>query len=190
MPNLYNGDFILVNKFSYGVRLPVANHKLWETDRPKRGDVAVFRFPLAPSTNYIKRVIGVPGDRVVYKEKRLTINGQPVELTDPRPYFSAHLAEPPGEVQRVAETVNGTRHDILLTARPDYGSFDIVVPPGQYFAMGDNRDHSNDSRVWGYVPDENLVGRAFLIWFSLDTVTPDRWFWQRILWSRIGDSIH
>jgi len=191
MPNLFNGDFILVNKFSYGIRLPVANVKVAQIDNPKRGDVVVFRFPGDPSINYIKRVIGTPGDHVVYKRKRLYIDGKPMEQTERRPYVSPHVA---GETQRVTEEIGDNRHDILVDDMPDRsgedGFIEFDVPPGHYFVMGDNRDHSNDSRYWGFVPDENLVGKAFLIWFSLDTATPDRWFWQRIVWNRIGDGIH
>ena len=190
MPNLLNGDFILVNKFSYGVRLPVVNAKILETDNPRRGEVAVFRFPGDPSVNYIKRIIGVPGDHVVYKRKQLYINGKPMEQIDRRSYFPQHYADLSGALQRVTEDIEGNRHDILMAGRGDDGFIEFDVPPNHYFAMGDNRDHSNDSRYWGFVPDRNLVGRAFLIWFSLDTVSPDKWFWQRIVWSRIGDAIH
>lgn len=191
MPNLFNGDFILVNKFSYGVRLPVVNVKILETSNPRRGDVVVFRFPGDPSVNYIKRVIGVPGDHVVYKGKRLYINGKLMEQTDPRPYSSVHIADGSGEMRRLTEEVSGNRHDILTEVRADGGYREFeVIPPGHYFVMGDNRDHSNDSRYWGVVPDQNLVGKAFLIWFSLDTVSQDKMFWQRIIWNRIGDSIN
>ena len=189
MPSLYNGDFILVSKFSYGVRLPILNKKAVELGAPKRGEVVVFRFPGDPSVNYIKRVVGVPGDHIVYNGKRLTINDVPMEQTDQRPYLSPQ-PEALGNATRMTETLDAIRHDILTTDRPDYGPASFTVPAGHYFVMGDNRDHSNDSRFWGYVPDENLVGRAFLIWFSLGTVSPDKWFWQRIVWSRIGDNIH
>lgn len=188
MPNLYNGDFILVNKFSYGVRLPILNIKVLELGEPKRGEVAVFRFPGDHSVNYIKRVVGLPGDRVVYKDKKLYVNGVPAEQLDPRPYGYVP-GGPEGMVLRVTEVIDGSRHDILVTDRPEPGVLEFEVPPGYYFAMGDNRDHSNDSRYWGYVPDENLVGRAFVIWFSLDTASPDKWLWQRIVWRRIGDAI-
>lgn len=206
LPTLYVGDFILVNKFSYGVRLPVANSKLFGTDLPKRGEVAVFRFPGDPSINYIKRVVGVPGDRILYKDKVLYINDTPVEHTDVRPYFFAPESNAHGqETQRLTERLNGVKHDILVTNRmsaplPDRDvqgrrmcRIDVetcVVPDGQYFAMGDNRDHSNDSRYWGLVPDRNLVGKAFLIWFSWDVAGQDKWFWERIVWNRIGNSIH
>jgi signal peptidase I len=190
MPNLLNGDFILVNKFSYGVRVPILNEKVVGVADPKRGEVVVFRFPGDPSVNYIKRVIGVPGDHVVYKRKQLFINGQPMELSDRQPYSSPHMASVGVALHRAVENIDGNRHAILITDNRDDGYAEFNVPAGQYFVMGDNRDHSNDSRYWGFVPDRHLVGRAFLIWFSLDTVSPDKWLWQRIVWNRIGDSIH
>ena len=191
LPSLYIGDFILVNKFSFGIRLPVINRKVIDIANPKRGDVVVFRFPHDTSINYIKRVVGVPGDRVVYKGKVLYINDQVVEQSNVRPYVSSTLGDLYGEVVRATENLNGTTHDILKTDRPDPDGVDRIVPPGHYFVMGDNRDQSNDSRFWGFVPDQNLVGRAFLIWFSWDLADrSDKWFWQRILWERIGNTIH
>jgi signal peptidase I len=190
MPNLFNGDFILVNKFSYGVRLPVANLKIIGLDDPRRGDVAVFRFPGDPSINYIKRVVGVPGDHVVYRRKRLYINGTPMEQGSPQPYSSPHVTGAPGDVRRVVEHIDGRDHDILIVGHGEDGFAEFRVPAGHYFVMGDNRDQSNDSRYWGFVPDQNLVGKAFLVWFSLDTVGVDKWLWQRVLWNRIGNSIH
>jgi signal peptidase I len=191
LPTLYVGDFILVNKFSYGVRLPVANSKILETNQPKRGEVAVFRFPGDPSINYIKRVIGIPGDRILYKDKTLYINGTPVAQADGRPYFFSPASNAHGqETLRLTEDLDGIRHDILTTKRPEVPLPEIVVPAGKYFVMGDNRDHSNDSRYWGFVPDRNLVGKAFLIWFSWDVVGQDKRFWERIVWNRIGNSIY
>ena len=216
LPTLYIGDFILVNKFSYGVRLPVANYKVMETGHPKRGEVAVFRFPGNPSINYIKRVIGVPGDRILYRDKKLYINDVLVEQKDGKPYFFAAGGDAQGEALRLVENLNGVKHDVLLTNRPNMPLPEIfangihegnnvrgeqrkqpchvdlepcVVPEGEYFVMGDNRDHSNDSRYWGFVPDQNLVGRAFLIWFSWDLGGQEKWFWERVVWNRIGNSI-
>ncbi len=190
LPSLHIGDFILVNKYSYGVRLPVINTKILDTGHPHRGEVVVFRFPGNPSINFIKRVIGVPGDHILYKDKQLYINGTPMAQSDSRSYYSLQNGDPPGEDRRVRENIDGVKHDIILTDRPDMPIPEFVVPPGEYFVMGDNRDHSNDSRYWGFVPDANLVGRAFLIWFSWDMVDSAKWFWQRIVWSRIGDTIH
>jgi signal peptidase I len=189
MPSLFDGDFILVNKYAYGVRLPVVNRKLIGLDNPRRGDVAVFRFPGDPAINYIKRVIGVPGDRILYKGKRLFVNGSALEYAEVRTYTGPLAGRLGAEELRVTEGIDGVRHDILVTERPEPGPIEFTVPAGQYFVMGDNRDHSNDSRYWGFVPDENLVGRAFLIWFSLDWSLPDAWFWQRIAWTRIGTTI-
>ena len=188
LPSLFIGDFILVNKFAYGIRLPVANIKILDIDGPKRGQVVVFRFPGDPSVNYIKRVVGIPGDHIVYKDKRVYINGTLMEQHDGYPYL------PPGgefssEVQRVTENLGGVQHAILTTSRADMPLPEIVVPEGKYFVMGDNRDHSNDSRYWGFVPDQNLVGKAFFIWFSWDMSSQDKWFWQRIVWNRVGSTI-
>jgi signal peptidase I len=188
LPSLHIGDFILVNKFAYGIRLPVANAKLVDLGGPQRGEVAVFRFPSDPSINYIKRVVGVPGDRVVYKNKQLLINGVPMKQEDASAYGMFQTESGPGVLVRRAETLDGVRHDILLSERPDPGVEEFTVPPGQYFVMGDNRDQSNDSRYWGFVPDENLVGRAFLIWFSWDGSAGS--VWRRIVWDRIGNTIH
>jgi len=186
LPSLLIGDFILVNKYAYGIRLPVINQKILDLGTPKRGDVVVFRFPAEPSVNYIKRVIGVPGDRVLYKDKRLYINGQPMEQLNPRPYAASD--DLTGEISELTEKLDGVSHEILLSDRPDR-ALEVTVPAGHYFVMGDNRDHSNDSRYWGYVPDQNLVGRAFLIWFSWDHTDRPEWFWQRIVWNRIGSPI-
>jgi signal peptidase I len=190
LPSLYIGDFILVNKFAYGVRLPVANSKVMEMGQPKRGEVAVFRFPGNPSINYIKRVVGVPGDRILYKDKKLYINGKVMEHTDGRSYYFASGGEAQGEALRLTEGLDGVKHDILTTTRPDVPLPEIIVPQGKYFVMGDNRDHSNDSRFWGFVPDDNLVGRAFLVWFSWDVAGDDKWFWDRIVWNRLGNAIY
>ena len=183
VPTLLVGDFILVNKYTYGIRLPVVNRKIVELGRPDRGDVMVFRFPEDPSLDYIKRVIGVPGDRVEYRNKRLSINGKPVPLRQVDDYLSKERMQ---FSRRYIETVNGVGHEILLDddapaalmparAFPHAGNCNYnssglacTVPPGHYFIMGDNRDNSSDSRVWGFVPDENIVGKAFFIWLNLN----------------------
>jgi signal peptidase I len=168
IPTLLVGDFILVNKFTYGIRLPVANVKLLDLNFPQRGDVMVFRFPDDPSLDYIKRVVGLPGDRIEYRDKRLSVNGVEVPL------------------RRLDEKLGTAEHEILVEedapsyipagrAFPHSGNCTYnmqgvacTVPAGHYFMMGDNRDNSSDSRVWGFVPDANIVGKAFFIWLNLN----------------------
>ncbi len=164
LPTLEVGDFILVNKFAYGLRLPVAGNKVVAIDDPERGDVMVFKFPEDGETNYIKRVIGLPGDHLRYRDKTLFINGEQVPTE-----FMASL--PPIELRR--EMLSGATHEIFLTMgrRNGAGDGEWVVPENQYFVMGDNRDNSNDSRFWGMVPDELVVGKAFAIWMHWESLT-------------------
>jgi signal peptidase I len=183
VPTLLVGDFILVNKFTYGIRLPVVNKKIVQLRNPERGDVMVFRYPEDPSLDYIKRVVGLPGDRIEYRNKRLIINGNPVPVRQVDDYLSKERMQ---FSRRFVETLNGTEHQILLeddapafvapsrafpqAANCNYNinGLACTVPPGHYFMMGDNRDNSSDSRVWGFVPDENIVGKAFFIWLNLN----------------------
>ena len=176
MPTLLEGDFIFVKKYSYGLKLPVSNTKVVETGAPRRGDVVVFRLPQDPSVNYIKRVVGLPGDRVVYDRHRISINGEVVAL---RP---ADPASANGALY-YTETLGGDEHRIQVT-RPDNIRDDnvFVIPAGKYFMMGDNRDNSQDSRFIGFVPEENLVGEAVRVWMHIDG-----WEWPD--WSRIGMKI-
>ncbi|WP_250657281.1 signal peptidase I [Alkalimarinus coralli] len=164
LPTLLVGDFILVNKFSYGVRLPVAGTKVLEMGDPQRGDVMVFRYPVDGKTNYIKRVVGVPGDTISYRNKTLYINNKQVE--------EVHLANLP-PMQLFEEKLGEVSHQIYKASRtrPGQGEGEWVVPEGHYFMMGDNRDNSNDSRYWGLVPDEMVVGKAFAIWMHWKSLT-------------------
>ncbi len=173
MPTLLVGDFILVNKFAYGVRLPVLNTKVIENGAPQRGDIVVFRFPKDPTIDYIKRVVGLPGDRIGYYHKQVFVNGEPVKQTSLGLYEGGSQAgETDGEVL-LNEELGNIRHDILVrSGDPSAREGEFIVPAGQYFVMGDNRDNSNDSRFWGAVPEENLVGRAFFIWMSWDSGKP------------------
>lgn len=184
MPGLLAGDFILVNKYTYGLRLPVANRKLVPIGAPKHGDVMVFRFPGDNSINYIKRVVGLPGDRIVYRNKQLFINDQPMPQSAIGDYTYSESGHHTIQARHMKETIDGVSHDILLSEGLNSGTLEFTVPEGQYFVMGDNRDRSNDSRYWGTVPESNVVGRAFLIWFSWDMVRGG------VAWNRIGNSIH
>ena len=180
MPTLLIGDFILVNKFTYGIRLPVINTKIIELNEPKRGDIVVFRYPKEPSIDYIKRIIGLPGDKVVYSNKQLTINDVPVKQVSLGRYQGFGQGEDMTGAEELLENLTGVEHDILIRNGTPTVEFVYVVPEGHYFAMGDNRDNSNDSRYWGPVPEANLVGKAFFIWMN--------WDWQNkgIGFSRIG----
>ena len=168
MPTLLVGDFILVNKFSYGFRLPVLNTKVIEVGEPERGDVVVFRYPENPSVDYIKRVIGLPGDRIGYFNKQLFINGEPAKQSGWDTYIGEGAGSSMTGAKRRTEWLGDVKHDILIDTSRGTVEGEFIVPEGQYFMMGDNRDNSNDSRYWGYVPEENLVGKAFLIWMSWD----------------------
>jgi signal peptidase I len=227
MPTLLDGDFIVVNKYSYGPRLPVINRKVVSNDTPQRGDVVVFRYPPNPSINYIKRLVGLPGDRVEVHDDHLVVNGKTIPLENAGRftdgcYFNMNLS---------TETLGEHTHQVL-SCRSAYGMsaprdllasgdapnlqvcdrkrlresysggylcdesrsggladssdhvFQGVVPSGHYLMIGDNRDNSEDSRKWGYVPDKNLVGKATRIWFNFDTQRSNV-----INWSRIGDGI-
>lgn len=187
VPTLLVGDFILVNKYTYGIRLPILNQKIIQINDPQRGDVMVFKYPKDMNQDYIKRVIGVPGDKITYEDKRLTVNGKPVEYTALDDYLDdQHPVYHKQFVEKLPSPGGFTEHRILNTAdrrsidlgsvdnfplrneqcEYTYDKFTCVVPEGQYFMMGDNRDNSADSRYWGFVPDRNIVGKAFVVWMN------------------------
>jgi len=193
LPTLLVGDFILVSKFSYGVRLPVIHTKILDTGKPETGDVAVFRFPDDPKLDFIKRVIGLPGDKVTIRGDSLYVNDQEVENTDLGAYVLPGTDDKLSGTSRRSETLGDIVHDILVrdakSVIVDQSGQQVQmpeversweVPEGHYFMMGDNRDHSNDSRYWGFVPEANLVGKAKYIWMHLN---------KGIIWSRLGDRI-
>ncbi|HEU5437510.1 MAG TPA: signal peptidase I [Telluria sp.] len=186
VPTLLIGDLILVNKYTYGIRLPVLNKKIIEVGDPQRGDVMVFKYPKDMTQDYIKRVVGVPGDKISYQNKRLTVNGKPVEYTQMEDYLEDDSLE---LRQQYTEALPNTTHRILtMKSRrnfepaqvdnfPHYDAcvytdeaFTCTVPAGNYFMMGDNRDNSLDSRYWGFVPDKNIVGKAFFVWMNFGNI--------------------
>ncbi|MBX9836273.1 MAG: signal peptidase I [Burkholderiaceae bacterium] len=185
IPTLWVGDLILVNKFTYGLRLPVLQTKITDGTPPARGDVMVFRYPPQPSLDYIKRVVGLPGDEVAYLNKRLTINGTPVPTQAVPDFFDESTLRYAKQFQeQISAQTDGKPHRLLIN--PDAPAFvqgvsdfahrenclysveGVVckVPPGHYFLMGDNRDNSLDSRYWGFVPEANIVGKAFFVWMN------------------------
>lgn len=185
IPTLLVGDLILVNKFHYGVRLPVINKKVIDNHEPQRGDVMVFRYPLDVNIDYIKRVVGVPGDQISYRNQRLYVNGELV-ATQPLPDF--YDDDSLRYAKQYSEKLGDVEHRILVDVnRPSffspvgfphrencsYSSEGVTckVPEKHYFMMGDNRDNSQDSRYWGFVPDENIVGRAFFVWMNFGNLS-------------------
>jgi len=218
MPTLLVGDFVLVNKFAYGLRLPVTNTKILDTGEPHRGDIAVFRYPLDPKQDYIKRIVGVPGDTIkvigqrecisgtstdiadcgneVVLSPRVFVNGKEVPQTLTGPYHgtdkvSVRMEETMSPIGLFTEDLSGVKHQVMVLSNPGIAptgecaggtplpnGCEWVIPKGYYFAMGDNRNDSEDSRFWGFVPEQNLAGKAFFIWFSLAD------------WHRIGTVLH
>jgi signal peptidase I len=184
MPTLLIGDFILVNKFEYGIRLPVLDRKIVAISTPERGDVVVFRYPKDPSIPFIKRVVGLPGDRIEYRSKTLYVNGEQAQQSEIGVYVGRGSGSKFTGHKERHEQLEGAPHDILLSPRVLLGrEGSWEVPEGHYFVLGDNRDNSEDSRYWNFVSDENLIGRAFMIWLS--------WDWGHgPSWGRIGNDIN
>jgi len=178
LPTLEAGDYILVNKFSYGLRSPLGYFKIVDLGQPERGDVIVFRYPENPKIDYIKRVVGVPGDRLKYVDKVLYINDEPMLITALQPY-----AKDP-RFMELQEVLGEVTHNVLQNPyESNVAVGETIVPDDKYFVFGDNRDNSRDSRYWGFVPDENLKGRAFMIWLhKKESEWPSQW-------SRIGTII-
>lgn len=183
MPTLLVGDFILVNKYAYGIRLPVLNTKIIDIGEPQRGDVVVFRYPRDPSVDYIKRVVGLPGDRIGYYNKILHINGKPVAQAPAGVYVGKGSGVSMSGAGERREQLGEVQHQILVMPRTPGLEGEYVVGDNEYFVMGDNRDNSNDSRYWGTVPEQNLVGKAFRIWMNWDGAN------SGIEWDRIGRKI-
>jgi signal peptidase I len=203
-PTLEVGDFILVNKFKYGIRLPVLDKKVVDSGRPERGDIAVFRYPVNQTDDYIKRIVGIPGDTVEYRNKVLTVNGKQAAQTPKPPY--SYVAEDIGQFvthERFSERLKEPAYDIAVAPNAPsinalavgaflgkenceyFGNdgFRCKVPADSYFAMGDNRDNSLDSRYWGFVPDSHLRGKAFFIWFNWADVVG-------LNFKRVGSSVN
>jgi len=169
-PTLEIGDFIAVSKFSYGIKLPVTQTKIIPVGEPERGDVVVFSYPKDPEVDYIKRIVGLPGDKISYIGRIVFVNDKPIGQQVKGVYLGNDSGAVMNGADLVSETMdNGHRYDILLDMDKISRDMDtITVPEGHYFVMGDNRDHSNDSRFWGFVPERNLKGKAFGIWMNWD----------------------
>ncbi len=186
MPTLLIGDFILVNKFAYGLRLPITNKKFIATGEPKRGDVVVFHPPQHPEQDWIKRVMGVPGDTIAYHDNTVSVNGKPLQYRADGIYVGKGRGIDATGSSLLTEMVPGRPHDVLERKDSPFfiqGEGEWTVPAGQYFVMGDNRDNSEDSRFWGFLPEEDLRGKAFLIWMHWDSSAGG------VDFKRIGNSI-
>lgn len=190
IPTLEIGDFIIVKKYAYGIRLPVINKKIFDTGQPERGDIVVFKYPVDPKINFIKRLVGMPGDHIEWTaDKKLFINGKLVGEKEIEPYPYATNQGQVMQVRQLEETLSSasgeiTHKTIVMPGMSRPGEY--VVPQGHYFMMGDNRDNSSDSRFWGYMPEKYLVGKASFVWMHFD--------WQKgfggFNFSRIGTSLN
>ena len=184
MPTLLIGDFILVNKYTYGIRLPVSEQKIISIGTPERGDVVVFRYPEDPSIPFIKRVVGLPGDQIIYRNKVMYVNGDKVELKQVGSFVGQGSGSKFTGLTEFEEALPGSPHNVLLSPRFRFPRSEgtWTVPKDSYFVLGDNRDNSEDSRFWGFVPDANLIGKAVSIWMSWDLGHGPKW-------NRFGTSI-
>ncbi|NGZ07520.1 MAG: signal peptidase I [Magnetococcales bacterium] len=184
IPTLLVGDYLFVNKFAYGYRLPYTRQRIFMGEGPKRGEIAVFEFPKDPTKDYIKRIIALPGDRIAYREKRLFVNGQLIAQQVEGSYVYVNEFEQKVESQRLTENLGDRPHAILVRPQANMDQWtDETVPPDHYFVLGDNRDNSNDSRYWGMVPTHRLVGRAVALFWSWDRIE------GKIRWERVGQLI-
>jgi len=184
MPTLLIGDFILVNKYDYGIRLPVLNLMVIQNKTPQRGDIVVFRYPLDPKIPFIKRVVGLPGDHIAYYDKTLYINGTPMQQMVLETYEGNGSGKIMNGASHRIEDLGSMRHNMLTDMAVYSRDFEGIVPAGHYFVLGDNRDNSKDSRYWGFVSDTNLIGRAFMIWMNWDSKN------RGIAWDRIGTMLN
>ncbi|MCB1841753.1 MAG: signal peptidase I [Halioglobus sp.] len=166
VPTLQVGDYILVNKYTYGIRLPVVRTKVLDMNEPARGDVMVFFPPHMNDTYFIKRVVGLPGDTITYRSKQLFVNGELVSRE-----IAPAAADTPARYQMLHESLGESRHLMQVDSLAPARDFSVVVKPGHYFMMGDNRDNSSDSRIWGQVPERDIVGKAFAVWMHWDSLT-------------------
>jgi signal peptidase I len=180
-PTIMPGDLILVSQYDYGLRIPLWNKSIVNVSTPKTGQIALFRWPVNPGVTFVKRVIGVPGDHISYVNKVLYINGKQMSQKFVKDTLEIGSGDQTWPAKQYEEDLNGVHHYILIRAdRPSQDFKELVVPPGEYFMMGDNRDDSDDCRSWGFVSNSNLVGRALLIWMSWDSQH------HRVRWDRIG----
>lgn len=182
-PTLLEGDFILVNKYTYGLRMPLLGKEFLAVGTPKRGDILIFRYPKNTSIDFIKRVVGLPGDKIRYENKTIYLNGKPLAQS----YVGTNLdSDQNGQLHEVKwfnEQLDQKNHAIYVHNDSGRPMEEITVPPGHYFVMGDNRDNSEDSRVWGFVPESLILGKAVMIWMSWDQGAKD------VRWARIGKSV-
>ncbi len=190
-PTVLPGDFIAVSQYAYGVRLPVIHTKIIPVGEPKRGDIALFHWPVNPGLTFVKRVIGVPGDRVSYINKILYVNGKEAKQQFVKnTYDEFNDGLPPRAVKEYTENLAGVKHQIYVQpVGGEIKNFSITVPAHEYFMMGDNRDNSDDSRMWGFVPEKDLIGKAWVIWMSWNPLVHSWNPFKHVRWHRIGTSL-